>query len=393
MNDDIGATGHTPPGTANCGRSVTGRANVDRWPGLTRTGGRRAALGMLMALVLTVLGWVESPAALAAPNTYSEPTWFPLRSTSTGLVGCTYLNCDNKTYHGYWALDFMAEVGTPVYAAGAGQVTTVRNTASGCSATSNSVLISHDGKTSYYTHLDKVLVKKDDWVDTGTQIGTVGRTGLLADGCHAHLHYEERNSSNQQVDPGPMRACLKTGEPVSYPNQWGTTSWADMKTHTTMWESANSACGVYRPVTIRSKANNQYVSAEIGTDGQGAHYGKLRARATSVGAWERFTVYGDCRSSWGCSFLSNANNKWVSVELGYQGDGQNMLRARADVVGQWERFELVGSCGSTTGCAIKSKASNRYVASELGFGGGNYGMLRANRTAINTWERFEIPGL
>jgi len=38
----------------------------------------------------------------------------------------------------------------------------------------------------------------------------------------------------------------------------------------------------------RSPANNQYVSGELGWHGD--DYGMLRARATSVGSWERFII-------------------------------------------------------------------------------------------------------
>ena len=40
----------------------------------------------------------------------------------------------------------------------------------------------------YYGHLDEVLVKKGQWVSTGTTLGTVGNSGNAA-GKQPHLHY------------------------------------------------------------------------------------------------------------------------------------------------------------------------------------------------------------
>lgn len=48
-----------------------------------------------------------------------------------------------------------------------------------------------------YAHMDKVLVKKGDWVDTGDKIGLVGNTGRSTGN---HLHYEVRINS-RSVNP------------------------------------------------------------------------------------------------------------------------------------------------------------------------------------------------
>ncbi len=48
-----------------------------------------------------------------------------------------------------------------------------------------------------YAHMDKVLVKKGDWVDTGDKIGLVGNTGRSTGN---HLHYEVRVNS-RAVNP------------------------------------------------------------------------------------------------------------------------------------------------------------------------------------------------
>ena len=37
---------------------------------------------------------------------------------------------------------------------------------------------------------------------------------------------------------------------------------------------------------------------------------------------------------------------------------------------------------------IQSDANNLYVSAELGYTGGNYGMLRARATSIGPWEQY-----
>lgn len=58
-----------------------------------------------------------------------------------------------------------------------------------------------DGSTveSLYAHLDSMLVKEDEWIVKGTQIGTIG----TADGYYpAHLHFEMRSDISLPIGPG-----------------------------------------------------------------------------------------------------------------------------------------------------------------------------------------------
>jgi len=142
----------------------------------------------------------------------------------------------------------------------------------------------------------------------------------------------------------------------------------------------SAAC--YVDVIITSQANGGLVSAELGYGG--GDYAMLRARASAVGPWERYTV---CLGSSYDTITSQANGRLVSAELGYGGGDYAMLRARASAVGPWEKFRFE-SCGS--GCVtIWSLANNRLVSAELGYGGGDYGMLRARATNVGPWERFQ----
>jgi hypothetical protein len=371
-----------------------------------RLGGLRLLTVLVTAVVTAALTMAGLPAGqpsarAAGVNQYSAPEWLPVRaesptSTRGALIGCARrssgAHCDGGTYHGWWAIDFMAAVGTPVYAAGSGQVKVVRKGQTGCSSLSNAVQVNHNGSYTYYSHLDKVLVADGAWVDRNTQIGTVGVTGLAPyKMCLApHLHYEKRTGTTQAtaVDPGKLRAC-HAGKPVRYPDVTGAgTSWSGFPGHAHRASGQGTACGNRVSRSIRSVANGRFVSAELQASGN--HYGKLRARATGVGGWEKFWIHGDCRSSFGCAIQSQANSKFVAVETAYTGTGANMLRARSDSSGAALRFGLEGDCRSTTGCAIKAKTNNRYVSAELHYTHGDYGMLRARHTSIGAWERFRV---
>ena len=67
------------------------------------------------------------------------------------------------------------------------------------------------------------------------------------------------------------------------------------------------------------------------------------------------------------SILSDANSNWVSAELAYWGDGYAMLRARASSIGAWEQYSLV--CNTNGSLSIRSNANGLYVSAELGYGG------------------------
>jgi hypothetical protein len=58
----------------------------------------------------------------------------------------------------------------------------------------------------------------------------------------------------------------------------------------------------------------------------------LRARSTSIAPWEKFDVV--CRTNSYCTIKSLANNKYVSVE------SSTALRARATSVGSTEKFGI-----------------------------------------------------
>ena len=92
-----------------------------------------------------------------------------------------------STYH--MGVDLAAAEGKPVLAVFKGKVTAIN-------VDSGSVFIEHDNinLTTFYTHMDKVLVRTNEIVLAGQQIGKVGnKTGKKGASTENHLHFEVRN--------------------------------------------------------------------------------------------------------------------------------------------------------------------------------------------------------
>ena len=91
-------------------------------------------------------------------------------------------------------IDLAAPKGTPIKAAGAGQVLSI----GWRGAYGRVVEIDHgQGLTTIYAHMDKYIVKKGQAVAAGQDIGQVGNTGRSTG---PHLHFEMR-VNNIPIDP------------------------------------------------------------------------------------------------------------------------------------------------------------------------------------------------
>lgn len=83
-------------------------------------------------------------------------------------------------------LDLRMPKGTPIYAAFRGKVRIAKY----YSGYGNLVVIRHEnGIETFYAHLSKLKVKRNDWVEAGQEIGLAGATGRASG---SHLHYEIR---------------------------------------------------------------------------------------------------------------------------------------------------------------------------------------------------------
>lgn len=95
-------------------------------------------------------------------------------------------------------IDLYAKVGTPVLASRYGKVIAAkRNFGMG-----NYVIIRHWGNiTTVYGHLNRIFVRKGQYVNQGKVIGSVGRTGNARYyGIQPHLHFEIKKNGIPQ-DP------------------------------------------------------------------------------------------------------------------------------------------------------------------------------------------------
>ncbi|GAB3430596.1 fascin domain-containing protein [Actinophytocola sediminis] len=133
-----------------------------------------------------------------------------------------------------------------------------------------------------------------------------------------------------------------------------------------------------RVVSIRNQHSGTYVSAEFSWTG--SNNGILRARANSVGPWERFEL---CLSDGIHTIRSLHNGLYVSAEYSWTGDNHGILRARADTVGKWERFHLNGNL-------LSSAHTKMYVSAEFSWTGDSHGILRARAATPGPWERFTV---
>jgi hypothetical protein len=141
---------------------------------------------------------------------------------------------------------------------------------------------------------------------------------------------------------------------------------------------------------MTANANNAFVSAELGYGG--GFYGMLRARASAFGPWEDFALGNLGDGTW--TLVSEANGLAVSAEFGYGGGQNGMLRARADNVLEWERYYLY-SIGSQYAFQsyLPQGSPCCYVSTEMGYGGTEAAMLRARATQVGPWELYNFSWL
>jgi hypothetical protein len=124
-------------------------------------------------------------------------------------------------------------------------------------------------------------------------------------------------------------------------------------------------------VSLRSRANNNYVSAANATS-------PLIANHTTIGTTERFDQVdlGNGR----IALRSRGNSQYVCAENA----GAASLIANRGAVGSWETFQLIRNSDGTV--SLIATVNGKYVTAE------NAGAqpLIANRAAIGLWEKFDL---
>jgi hypothetical protein len=144
----------------------------------------------------------------------------------------------------------------------------------------------------------------------------------------------------------------------------------------------------WRVIEARGEGDN-LVTVEL--DWAGLDKGILRASvpwAPFGSAREGFLL---CTIGTADAIYSMGAGKFVSVELdeGYwNGDWAATLRARASTVGSWERFRIVEDAAGIS--SIRSLANNRLVTAEFHYPGDGYATMRARSAIYQEWQQFVI---
>ena len=170
--------------------------------------------------------------AAATDDTYSDPTYFPIRGNTT--TGCVKSNCPGP-HHGVWAIDIYGNFGDGIYPMGNGiaHVGGIDNTCStlGGDRHGTWVYVDHGGGlVSRYHHLRKITISDGQKVTTSTQIGEMGSTGDTCPAKVAYLHLDilkvEGDQEIRQELP-QMSACHQD-RLVRYPEALGYKGWDDV---------------------------------------------------------------------------------------------------------------------------------------------------------------------
>jgi murein DD-endopeptidase MepM/ murein hydrolase activator NlpD len=109
----------------------------------------------------------------------------------------------NPAKNSHKGIDIVAAPGTPIISPAPGKVAMVASDP----MSGKRLAIDHGPDesgapiTTWYFHLDEQLVKKDDPIERGQQIGTVGATGLLAPFPHLHFEVHRNEGTEEAVNP------------------------------------------------------------------------------------------------------------------------------------------------------------------------------------------------
>ena len=114
---------------------------------------------------------------------FEEGFIWPVTGPITGVYGSQrILNGAPRSPH--LGVDIAANLGTPIFAPASGRVVLVEDD---MFFTGKTIMLDHGlGLTSVYAHMDSIGVKDGQWVEQGTMIGRVGKTGRVTG---AHLHW------------------------------------------------------------------------------------------------------------------------------------------------------------------------------------------------------------
>jgi hypothetical protein len=158
---------------------------------------------------------------------YSDPIWSPLRNPAK--VSCAYSNCPGG-YHGFYALDFVGNLGDPIYPMGSGvfHIGAIDKSCPSTTATQGTWAYVDHGPAGVtrFSHLNTILATEGQLVTPTTEIATMGHNGNVTP-CHAnytHIEYRAERVGGTRLPIPSMRACTSSGLKV-FPSALGYSSW------------------------------------------------------------------------------------------------------------------------------------------------------------------------
>jgi len=227
-------------------------------------------MGLALVAALLPVGTASPPtaqaeaASVSTAHPFSDPVWYPLRTSRvsgwvnqpdsgsfSALVSCVKSNCSFKSNdpHGYWAIDFIADRGDSVHAAGSG-VVHVGEINGGCSNSGTTagtwIWVDHGGGVvSRYQHLSDINVREGQLVTPKTKIAEVGGSGSPCAAPVDYLHFEVRRGGvgGERYNPGQLQACLgRNATRVTFPAYIGNQSWDTVPYRSKGLPASNSDC-------------------------------------------------------------------------------------------------------------------------------------------------------
>ncbi|MCI2122484.1 MAG: M23 family metallopeptidase, partial [Bacteroidales bacterium] len=135
----------------------------------------------------TTIGNISLRMAYLGDSVRRIPSILPIRRFSIASTGASVgkkVNPFLKTVTDHEGIDLLAPIGTDVLATATGVVIAVSNSKSGFG---KAVTISHgNGLSTFYCHLNDILVRRGQKITQGDVIGRVGNSGTS---FAPHLHY------------------------------------------------------------------------------------------------------------------------------------------------------------------------------------------------------------
>lgn len=138
--------------------------------------------------------------------------------------------------------------------------------------------------------------------------------------------------------------------------------------------TAYSQCSVGSTVTLASKTNGLYVTADTTLNNT-----PLLSEATWSRGWEQYKLVS--AGSGYVALQAQSNGKYVSTDLN---NGDAIEAGWATAIQGWERFQIVAT--SDGYYAFKSSASGYYITANAAVG--NAPLAANQATAIQDWEKF-----